>query len=63
MKSRELLPCPFCGGTAKLIEEHDHYWISHDDCPVDIGAFEDADDLVEAWNRRYKHCEDHLNGR
>lgn len=48
----ELLPCPFCGGKAELVEERDHFWIRHNDCPADIGAFEDKGDAAAQWNRR-----------
>jgi hypothetical protein len=51
----DLLPCPFCGGTAELVEEHDHCWVRHDGCPVqpDAGGFERAEDARAAWNSRH----------
>jgi hypothetical protein len=49
---RWLAACPFCGGGAELRVEHDHVWVSHNGCPVDLGAFEGSEDAIAAWNRR-----------
>ena len=51
-----LLPCPFCGGKAELIEPHDksrpyvmciaNYCTTPKDTP---------DEAVDAWNARFDH--------
>lgn len=47
-----LEPCPFCGGEAELVNDHDHSWIRHNGCPADLGGFECQGDAIAAWNRR-----------
>ena len=63
-QSRELLPCPFCGGEARIKTVAQDWWkiiLDHDDeCPL-AGHYDDAivpqDDeskawLMSRWNRR-----------
>ena len=56
----ELLPCPFCGGEADLIDFSDEYegecWVAHQ-CPSGAAAetysYETAAEAIAAWNSRY----------
>jgi hypothetical protein len=60
-----LLPCPFCGGKAALVEGDHRFYVActSPDCFCAIGegydrdampdhAFGDEDDAATAWNRR-----------
>lgn len=55
----ELLPCPFCGGEADLIDMSDayeaEYWVAHQ-CPSGASAetysYETAAEAIAAWNNR-----------
>jgi hypothetical protein len=49
----ELLPCPFCGGKARLYSEDDDYAVEHAGCSISHDeVFNDADSAIAAWNRR-----------
>lgn len=55
----ELKPCPFCGGTPRIIESRDSRRIMYGvDCLGDehhivcVGWFESEDEAIEHWNRR-----------
>lgn len=63
--SRELKPCPFCGGNAKLIETYKYVGLSkpipryfvrcdNDDCNVYVATCnsDTEEEAIEAWNRR-----------
>lgn len=53
-----LLPCPFCGGTARkhLVEEtiiHTKYWgVICDTCYCGTTGYQDYNKAVKAWNTR-----------
>ena len=54
-----LLPCPFCGGPARLIHdtESDYrafhsYQVECDQCDADSAGSADRDKAIAAWNRR-----------
>ena len=52
----ELKPCPFCGGKAELMRDHDGTWsvICGERCGVSPATccYEKREDAVSAWNRR-----------
>ena len=59
----ELKPCPFCGGDAKLKEfcmrirmfkQKKYYYAECSLCGVRTSAKSDAEESIEAWNRRTK---------
>ena len=62
MVSNELLPCPFCGGDAKIYRHYGGFSIGcanaqHDShCPMlpRLCAFNDEAEAVAAWNTRHE---------
>ena len=57
MSAIELLPCPFCGGEAKLIEGEECAYVQCLQVKCHRGPFVDgdnaaADEAVDEWNRR-----------
>ena len=55
----DLKPCPFCGGEAKIIEEHDimigetFYFCECVDCTATIlGGKVEEKEAIKMWNRR-----------
>lgn len=51
--SKELKPCPFCGGEAALFEQNcDRPWHVLCYCGGRVGWFETKQEAIEAWNRR-----------
>ncbi len=60
----ELLPCPFCGGEAEIVNPHDDMYIvgcSNEDCHMWCGlAFNVKEHAVKFWNTRtqndFKEC-------
>lgn len=44
----ELLPCPFCGGSAQLMK----YGISCTNCDASSKPSSEKNPAIEAWNRR-----------
>lgn len=54
----ELLPCPFCGGGARVIETCsygvDHYFIECMKCFGRTVSKIQQEDAIAAWNRRVK---------
>ena len=52
---KELKPCPFCGGKAKVETKSSIWWIVKcTKCPCEVGRswFYIKRDAIEAWNRR-----------
>lgn len=48
-----LKPCPFCGGTAVLINlVEDVYWVGCEQCPTRAHYGKPKDEAVALWNRR-----------
>lgn len=48
----ELLPCPFCGGTANL-HIHDRYGVECENCSMGLGCIKlTKEDAIKAWNTR-----------
>lgn len=57
----ELLPCPFCGGEAKLIKRKSKtgfypsggtYYVHCKKCLITTQPRNNADNVIKAWNRR-----------
>ena len=58
MREKELKPCPFCGGEAKLknspyIEGYD-YWVECEDCFVSTATYGVGAHAMVMWNTRCK---------
>lgn len=61
-RSEALLPCPFCGGPARLSNRQDESLWSHElvdwysasclDCDIEMTECDDFDGLRKAWNTR-----------
>ena len=53
--SRQLKPCPFCGGTAIVDMDEYCYWDWHAwcfNCGCDIGHYATEEEAIEEWNKR-----------
>lgn len=54
MSEIELLPCPFCGGEAKLhhnlLTDKFKVWCSKCDCRTDV--YSDKEEAIRKWNTR-----------
>lgn len=47
-----LLPCPFCGGTAYLLEDEEEHMAQCSNCGCDLGWFPNEEEATLAWNTR-----------
>ena len=53
--SRQLKPCPFCGGTAIVDMDEYCFWDWHAwcfNCGCDIGHYATEEEAIEEWNKR-----------
>ena len=54
----KLLPCPFCGGEATLVEDiyndqlYNYVICSNDDCNANTGRCDTEDEAITKWNNR-----------
>lgn len=49
-----LLPCPFCGGEARIITAAKENWVLCDKCKASAEAHSSKRSAIAAWNRRAK---------
>ena len=59
---KELKPCPFCGGKAKILSRAidwllDEHIIKCESCNCRTDTYETKGEAREAWNKRYKEGE------
>lgn len=52
--TKELEPCPFCGGEAMLCENIDYSYVYCMRCGCQTNEASYILDAIEAWNTRYK---------
>ncbi len=52
----DLLPCPFCGGSAEICfhQATGIAWVRCMDCDTSIGASTDLNKAIEFWNERHE---------
>ena len=51
--SRDLLPCPFCGGKASLYEDYTGHWLVQcDSCGISTLKKGSIEAVILDWNRR-----------
>jgi len=59
-----LLPCPFCGGKAKVISGTDHvttYWyVLCLHCTTSQTSSKDYDKVIKKWNTRHSLSDDEI---
>lgn len=54
MKNKELMPCPFCGGTEfyRYGGTMDRYWIECRKCGIEQPLYYSEEESVMRWNTR-----------
>jgi len=58
-----LLPCPFCGGEAKIHDiEEQHYWCECKKCGVATNGERAKDNAIASWNTRTPPTGEWKNG-
>lgn len=52
----QLLPCPHCGGKAKITLFYASYTVACMECPacVFLGPYQTKEEAIKAWNRRVR---------
>ena len=48
----ELLPCPFCGGEARIVTAVGESWVLCNKCKATTEAHTSRQFAIDAWNRR-----------
>ena len=54
MKNKELLPCPFCGGEAEVLDypEVKAYCVACLECGVETLIYSSKEKVIKNWNTR-----------
>ena len=62
MEKKDLKPCPFCGGQAKVVkvkEQHNGIWLDMfavecqgEECYISTRQCKKAETMIKRWNRR-----------
>lgn len=60
--SKELKPCPFCGGDAEIVKEGHReykptYFVGCKICCIKTYSYIELDRAIDRWNRRVKENE------
>ena len=49
---QKLLPCPFCGGEAEMLNGVGEYWVKCEDCNASARMSSSKGAVVKSWNER-----------
>lgn len=52
MENVKLLPCPFCGGDARLINFYGLYMVDCETCRIATDTYHEKEDAIKTWNTR-----------